>query len=160
MIKENFYHFQNTKCPNELRFNYYPLSKSGFVHLKCSHVDWDSVAVQLRTSTINITNDKKQNFLERKRENKNMAKTGKKELVAKLAAELETTKKHASEIVDAYEKVVKESIQEVGDKVQLVGFLTLEAKVRAARNGRNPQTGEAITIPEKVVVSSKAKFEI
>lgn len=89
-----------------------------------------------------------------------MAKTGKKELVAKLAAELETTKKHASEIVDAYEKVVKESIQEVGDKVQLVGFLTLEAKVRAARNGRNPQTGEAITIPEKVVVSSKAKFEI
>lgn len=89
-----------------------------------------------------------------------MAKTGKKELVAKLAVELETTKKHASEIVDAYEKVVKESIQEVGDKVQLVGFLTLEAKVRAARNGRNPQTGEAITIPEKVVVSSKAKFEI
>jgi len=96
----------------------------------------------------------------REREAINMAKTTKKDLVEALAAELETTKKEATAFLDAFETVVKDSIHETGDKVQLQGFLTIEAKDRAARKGRNPQTGESIDIPAKTVVTAKASFKI
>ncbi|WP_461199351.1 HU family DNA-binding protein [Enterococcus sp. N249-2] len=86
-------------------------------------------------------------------------KVGKKELVEKIAEDLVTTKKEALAFLNSFEKVVKESITEVGDKVQLVGFLSLEGKVRAARTGRNPQTGEALEIPAANTVSAKAKFK-
>lgn len=89
-----------------------------------------------------------------------MAKTTKKDLVEALAAELGTTKKEATTFLDAFETVVKDSIHETGDKVQLQGFLTIEAKDRAARKGRNPQTGESIDIPAKTVVTAKASFKI
>jgi nucleoid DNA-binding protein len=55
------------------------------------------------------------------------------------------TKKEAEAAVNAMTAVVADALKE-GDKVQLVGFGTFEAKTRAERTGRNPKTGEAITI--------------
>ena len=49
---------------------------------------------------------------------------------------------------------------ENGDKVQLVGFGTFEAKRREARKGRNPQTKEEITIPASTVPAFKAGKEL
>lgn len=43
-----------------------------------------------------------------------------------------------------------------GDKITLQGFGTFVIKTRAARNGKNPQTGEPITIPAKTVLTFKA----
>ena len=68
------------------------------------------------------------------------------ELVAALAAKTNTTKKAAEESLDALVEVVTEELKE-GGKVQLVGFGSLDVKKRAARKGRNPQTGEEIKIP-------------
>ena len=47
---------------------------------------------------------------------------------------------------DAVMTVIEDALV-AGDKVQLVGFGTFEVKTRAARAGKNPRTGEAITIP-------------
>lgn len=77
------------------------------------------------------------------------------ELVAAVAAKTELSKKDAERAVDA----VVESIQEAlgaGDKVALVGFGTFEVKERAARKGRNPQTGEEIDIAATRVPVFKA----
>ncbi|BEU87953.1 HU family DNA-binding protein [Selenomonas sp. TAMA-11512] len=68
------------------------------------------------------------------------------ELVAKVAEKAGLTKKDAEKALGA----VIESIQQAlvkKDKVQLIGFGTFEVKARAARTGRNPQTGKEIKIP-------------
>lgn len=77
------------------------------------------------------------------------------ELITAVAAKTELSKKDAERAVDA----VVESIQEAlggGDKVALVGFGTFEVKERAARKGRNPQTGEEINIAATRVPVFKA----
>lgn len=53
---------------------------------------------------------------------------------------------------------VKEAVQ-AGKKVQIKEFLTIETKDAAERQGRNPKTGEPITIPAHKRVVAKAKFE-
>ena len=68
------------------------------------------------------------------------------ELVAAVAAKTGDTKKNAEEVVNAFVDVVTASLKK-GEKVQLVGFGSFEVKKRAARKGRNPQTGEEIKIP-------------
>ncbi len=68
------------------------------------------------------------------------------ELVAKVAEKAGLTKKDAEKAVGAFTEAVQEALVE-GDKVQLIGFGTFETKDRAARTGRNPQTGKAIEIP-------------
>ena len=68
------------------------------------------------------------------------------ELVAKVAEKAGLTKKDAEKALGA----VIDSIQEAlvkKDKVQLIGFGTFEVKARAARTGRNPQTGAELKIP-------------
>ena len=55
------------------------------------------------------------------------------------------SKREAEAAVNAMTAVVTDALK-AGDKVQLVGFGTFEVKTRAARNGRNPKTGETITI--------------
>ena len=68
------------------------------------------------------------------------------ELVAKVAEKSELTKKDAEKALAA----VLESIEEcliAGEKAQIIGFGTFEVKERAARTGRNPQTGGEIKIP-------------
>ena len=85
--------------------------------------------------------------------------TRKNEFVAKLAEKLETTKKDATEIFYAYEAVFKESLQEVGDKVALRGFVTGEVVHVEARTGRNPKTGEAIDIEAKDKIKVKSSIK-
>ena len=56
----------------------------------------------------------------------------------------------AEDMVNTFIKVVTESVAN-GDPVQLVGFGTFTTSTRAARQGRNPQTGAMMTIPAKKV---------
>ena len=68
------------------------------------------------------------------------------ELVAALAAKTGSTKKSAEASLDALVEIATAELKK-GEKVQLVGFGSFEVKKRAARKGRNPQTGEEIKIP-------------
>jgi len=67
------------------------------------------------------------------------------ELIAAIAAKAELTKKDTEKFLSAFEDVVTEALVE-GQKVQLVGFLTADVTERSEREGRNPQTGVAMTI--------------
>ena len=67
------------------------------------------------------------------------------QLIEAVAAKADIKKKDAEAAVNALTAVVAEALK-AGDKVQLVGFGTFEVKERAAREGRNPKTGEKITI--------------
>lgn len=64
------------------------------------------------------------------------------------------------------ERVINTSIAAIsnelraGNSVAINGFLKLDVKTQAARTGRNPKTGEALTIPEKTVVKSKVSPSI
>ena len=78
----------------------------------------------------------------------------KSELVAKIAADADLKKGDAEKCLDAYVATVKE-VTAAGDKMQLVGFGTFEAKERGAREGVNPATGEKISIPACKVPSFK-----
>ena len=67
------------------------------------------------------------------------------ELVAAMAEKTQLSKKDADLALKAFIDVVSEEMQK-GEKVQLVGFGTFEVSERAAREGRNPKTGETMTI--------------
>ena len=67
------------------------------------------------------------------------------ELIAAVAAKTGVSKKDAAAVVDATFDCITEQIT-AGDKVQLIGFGTFEVRERAERKGRNPKTGETITI--------------
>ena len=67
------------------------------------------------------------------------------ELVANVAEKAGLSKKDAEKALGAVIESVEEALVE-GDKVQLIGFGTFEVKDRAARTGRNPQTGKEIKI--------------
>lgn len=67
------------------------------------------------------------------------------ELVAAIAEQAELSKKDAEKALKAFTDVVAEELKK-GEKIQLVGFGTFEVSERAAREGRNPQTGEKMTI--------------
>ncbi len=70
----------------------------------------------------------------------------KSELVVSVAEVAELTKKDAEKAVNAVFASVQKALVE-DDKVQIIGFGTFEVRTRAARKGRNPQTGETIEIP-------------
>ncbi len=69
----------------------------------------------------------------------------KSELVEALSKKTGATKKDTEATVNAFVETVKATLKK-GDKVQLVGFGTFEVRNRAARKGRNPQTGAEIKI--------------
>ena len=77
------------------------------------------------------------------------------ELVAAVAAKTGDTKKNAEETINAFVDVVTASLKK-GEKVQLVGFGSFEVRKRAARKGRNPQTGEEIRIAASKAPTFKA----
>jgi len=79
----------------------------------------------------------------------------KQDLIHKIADEAELTQKQAAAALDVAINSVISAVA-AGDKVQLVGFGTFEAKKRHARTGRNPKTKEAIEIPESVAPVFKA----
>ena len=68
------------------------------------------------------------------------------ELVANVAEKAGLTKKDAEKAVNALFSSIEEALVKK-DKVQMIGFGTFEVKARAARTGRNPQTGDEIKIP-------------
>ena len=67
------------------------------------------------------------------------------EFIAAVAEKAEISKKDSEKALKAFVDVVAEQLK-AGDKVQLVGFGTFEVSERAAREGRDPQTGETMTI--------------
>ncbi|MDA8429039.1 MAG: HU family DNA-binding protein [Geobacteraceae bacterium] len=70
------------------------------------------------------------------------------ELVAKIAEDAGLTKVQAEKALNSFVTATTTAIK-AGDKVTLVGFGTFSAITRAARTGRNPQTGKAIKIEAK-----------
>lgn len=77
------------------------------------------------------------------------------ELIAAVASKTELTKKDTEKVLKAFTDVVAEELKK-GEKVQLVGFGTFEVSERAAREGRNPQTGETMTIAASKAPKFKA----
>ena len=69
----------------------------------------------------------------------------KKELVAAIADKAELSKKDSEKALKAFVDVVTDELKK-GRKIQLVGFGTFEVTERAAREGRNPQTGKTMKI--------------
>ena len=85
---------------------------------------------------------------------KGIIEKNKVELVAAIAEKSELTKVESEKALNAFIDTVTEELKNDG-KVQLVGFGTFEVAERAERQGRNPKTGEAITIP----ASKSPKFK-
>ena len=76
------------------------------------------------------------------------------ELIEKIAIDYEFTRVLAREVVDTILQTISETIQS-GEEVALAGFGKFKLVERAARVGRNPQTGE----PVKIAASKRVKFE-
>ena len=76
------------------------------------------------------------------------------ELIAAVAEKAELSKKDAEKAIKAFTEAVSEDLAN-GGKIQLVGFGTFEVAERAAREGRNPKTGE--TMP--IAASKSPKFK-
>ena len=79
----------------------------------------------------------------------------KEELVQEVAKKAKVTQKEAAEIINAFMDTVQKTVAK-GKKVTLVGFGTFEARKRAARTGRNPQTGAELKIAAKTVPAFSA----
>ncbi|NIG52271.1 HU family DNA-binding protein [Chitinophaga sp. Cy-1792] len=77
------------------------------------------------------------------------------ELIDKIAKDAGVTKTQANDALDSFTKAVADTLKK-GGKVTLVGFGTFSVSKRAARNGRNPQTGQIIKIKAKKVAKFKA----
>lgn len=82
------------------------------------------------------------------------------ELVSAIADEAGVSKADVEKVITAFCEVAAKSISQ-GEKVQIAGWMTFERTERAARKGRNPQTGEEIDIPAgfgaKISAGSKLK---
>lgn len=76
------------------------------------------------------------------------------EFIAAVAEKAEISKKDSEKALKAFVDVVAEQLK-AGDKVQLVGFGTFEVSERAAREGRNPQSGE----PMRIEASKAPRFK-
>ncbi|GEK10469.1 HU family DNA-binding protein [Pseudoalteromonas sp. McH1-7] len=77
------------------------------------------------------------------------------QLVEKMAADAEISKAAATRALESFTGAVTDTLKE-GGSVALVGFGTFTVKERAARTGRNPQTGAEIQIPAANIPSFKA----
>ena len=77
------------------------------------------------------------------------------ELADAIAKKADLSKKDADAALKAFIDTVEAQLKK-GDKIQLVGFGTFEVTKRAARTGKNPQTGEAIKIPASKARKFKA----
>ena len=77
------------------------------------------------------------------------------ELVTMVAEKADLTKKDAEKAISALVESISETLAK-GEKIQLVGFGTFEARKRAARTGRNPQTGAELKIAAKTVPAFSA----
>jgi DNA-binding protein HU-beta len=78
----------------------------------------------------------------------------KSELIEAISSKAKITKTQAAACIESFVSSVSSTLKK-GDKVTLVGFGTFKVSKRAARQGRNPQTGKAISIPAKKVATFK-----
>ncbi|WP_103327096.1 HU family DNA-binding protein [Bacteroidetes bacterium endosymbiont of Geopemphigus sp.] len=69
------------------------------------------------------------------------------------------SKEKINQVLASYVMQISECLEK-GDKLAYPGLGTFSTQIRPARKGRNPQTGEAIAIPEKTVIKFKAAAEI
>ena len=76
------------------------------------------------------------------------------ELIGAVASKSEISKKDVEKVINAFTNIVTDTLVD-GDKVAITGFGTFEVVERAERQGRNPATGEAITI----AASKSPKFK-
>lgn len=76
------------------------------------------------------------------------------ELIEAVASKAEITKKDAERAINAFTNVVADALVD-GDRVQIIGFGTFEVAERAARQGRNPKTGETV----QIAASKAPKFK-
>lgn len=83
----------------------------------------------------------------------------KSELIDAIAAKAGLKKTDAKNALEAFMATTNETLKN-GGKVALVGFGTFSVSERGARQGRNPKTGETMTIPAKKVVKFKAGAEL
>jgi len=81
------------------------------------------------------------------------------ELIEAISGEAKITKADAARAVDGFIVSATKALKK-GDRIALVGFGSFSVAKRAARNGRNPQTGKAIKIAAKKVVKFKAGAEL
>ena len=81
------------------------------------------------------------------------------ELITAMAEKTAKTKKETEETINAFVSVVTEALAKE-EKVQLVGFGSFEVRKRAARKGRNPQTGEEMKIEASKMPAFKAGKEL
>ena len=79
----------------------------------------------------------------------------KSDLIEKVAKECDMSKSAAAQALKSVLGAVTDAVA-AGDKVTLIGFGTFSVTKRAAREGRNPQTGKTLQIPAKNVVKFKA----
>ncbi len=77
------------------------------------------------------------------------------DVVTALAEKAQVSKDQADAVLTAFSEVLGESLAK-GEKVQLTGFLTAEPVQRSERTGRNPRTGEELTIPASTGVKLSA----
>ncbi|MGV7003011.1 HU family DNA-binding protein [Priestia megaterium] len=81
------------------------------------------------------------------------------ELISAIATKADLTQKDATKAVNVvFETIAAKLAKE--EKIQLIGFGTFEVRERAARTGRNPQTGETMQIPASKIASFKAGKEL
>jgi len=81
------------------------------------------------------------------------------ELIDAVATKSELTKQDTKKAVDALFETISNTLANE-EKIQLIGFGTFEVSERAARTGRNPQTGEEMTIPASKVPAFKPGKEL
>lgn len=93
--------------------------------------------------------------MEIKRKNLEELQMNKTELVAAVAEKAGISKKDADAAVAAVVASVTDALAK-GEKVQLIGFGTFETRARAAKQARNPRTGETMTVPATKVPAFKA----
>ncbi|MGE7717671.1 HU family DNA-binding protein [Priestia megaterium] len=81
------------------------------------------------------------------------------ELIDAVATKAELTKQDSKKVVDALFETISNTLAKE-EKIQLLGFGTFEVRNRAERTGRNPQTGEEMTIPASKVPAFKPGKEL
>lgn len=84
-----------------------------------------------------------------------MARLTKQHLIDEVAAKTGLTKKQSGAALNAVLEAIQGALAK-GDSIGLIGFGTFEVRTRAARDGRNPQTGAPIKIEAKKVPAFKA----
>ena len=76
------------------------------------------------------------------------------DIFEKVSTKLGLSKKESSELVEAVFSLIKNTL-ESGEKLKIAGFGNFEVKPKADRRGRNPQTGETITIEARRILTFK-----